>query len=163
MTLIRLAAVGVLAVLCSCGRDRPQGPPDLRLGRDECRECGMIINEDRSAAGLLLDQDGRIVPSLFDDIGCMLDLEDKDPNARTVARYVHDYGQRTWLPAEDAVFLLSSETALPTPMGSGIAAFSHRSDAEAAQRARGGVLLDDAQVRIARRAWRKERMQGGLD
>lgn len=163
MTLTRLAAVGILAALSSCGRPPPDGPPDLRLGRDECRECGMIINEDRSAAGVQLDQDGRILPALFDDIGCMLDLEDKESGARAVGRYVHDFGHRTWLPAQDAIFLLSSETALPTPMGSGIAAFSGRSDAEAAQRSRGGVLLDYEQLRIARRAWRKDRYERAAD
>jgi nitrous oxide reductase accessory protein NosL len=163
MNIRHLVPLAVLATLPSCAPDKPDGPPDLRLGRDECRECGMIISEHRSAAGLLLDRDGRIEPALFDDIGCMLDLEDDETEMRIVGRYVHDYRSGEWLRASEAVFLLSSGTALPTPMGSGIAAFSTRVDAQAAQAGHGGQLLDYPQLRVERRTWRKDRYERAGD
>ena len=45
----------LLSVICAitlvgCGGDDLSGPPTLRLGSDECAECGMIIGEERCSS-----------------------------------------------------------------------------------------------------------------
>lgn len=152
------AVTACLAGLPACGGDPSGGPPPLRLGRDECGECGMLISEDRCSSGSLEAADGRRAYVLFDDIGCMLDRERTEDGGRSVLeRYVHDYGTRTWVRAEAATYLMAEPGAVRTPMGSGIVAFARREDAESAQRTHGGRLLDYAGLTEARRAWAEHR------
>ncbi len=149
------AVVGLLALApIGCGSESPSGPPQLRLGRDECRECGMIISEDRCSAALLIERQGRREHVLFDDLGCMLDLERDDLGGATViVRFVHDHTTRSWIDAPRATFLLADPEKLPTPMSSGMAAFAARDDAEKARTDSGGVLLDYHGLAAARKAW----------
>ena len=41
------ASLAALATLASCQQTPLTGPPELKLGRQECGDCGMLINEDR--------------------------------------------------------------------------------------------------------------------
>jgi copper chaperone NosL len=143
--------------LAACNRRDMSGPPNLRLGRSECAECGMIINEDRFSGGMTVERDGAVEPLLFDDIGCMLDYMHDHPELRVGAAYVHDHATRAWVAAGEAVFLCSDETKLATPMGSGIAAFAAKAVAEEAQRTLGGDLLDYPGLAPARRARMEQR------
>ncbi len=152
-------AVALMA-LAGCDRAPLQGPPELRLGRDECRECGMIISEDRCSSALLLERAGRREYALFDDLGCMLDVERAGlDGAAVIERHVHDYAGRGWLAAESAVYLLTPSDKLVTPMASGMVAFADRSAAQLAQAAHGGELLDYRALGEARRAWYERRRQ----
>ncbi len=149
-------AVGTLALaLTGCGRESSSGPPTLKLGRDECRECGMIVSEDRCSAALLIERQGRREYALFDDLGCMLDLEhDGLDGAAVVARFVHDHTTRSWVDAAQATFLFADPDKLRTPMGSGMIAFAVRGDAEKARAEMGGTLLDYQGLAAAREEWR---------
>jgi copper chaperone NosL len=145
-------------LLSGCTRNDPSGPPQLRLGRDECGECGMIINEDRYSCGIVVERAGRSEPVLFDDIGCMLEYTREHADELSIQRiYVHDHATRAWVPAPEATFLYADETKLPTPMGSGIAAFATKGDADQARARVGGDLLDYAALAPARRAWMEQR------
>lgn len=138
------AVLVLLAMLApaSCGRRALSGPPELHLGRDECAECGMMINEDRCSAAALVDRDGRAEYVLFDDIGCLLDYErSNDRGDRPIDRFVHDYHTRRWVSAGAAAYLVTSRDKIATPMGSGIVAFAERSAAEAAVAQFGGRAL----------------------
>lgn len=145
----------VLAALVppGCGGPPLSGPPDLRLGRDECAECGMLINEDRSPGAFLLDESGHRRHALFDDAGCLLDYHHKNPEAAVLGTFVRDYDTRVWLDATAATFVLGDPDRLPTPMGSGIAAFAEGDRANAAAARCGGTVLDYAALVPARRAW----------
>ena len=44
------AGLAAASLLAGCDRAPLSGPPELRLGRDECVECGMIINDDRCSS-----------------------------------------------------------------------------------------------------------------
>jgi nitrous oxide reductase accessory protein NosL len=149
----------IAALLAACEREPLTGPPELRLGRDECRECGMLIYEDRAAAALLLESPAGREHALFDDIGCMLDFERTPGENETVlARFVRDYAARTWLDADRAAYLFAHPDHLPTPMASGIAAFAD-TDAAESQRARaGGELLTFNQITAARAQWKSDRL-----
>lgn len=150
---IMASALGA-ALLASCGREPLSGPPELRLGRDECVECGMIINEDRCSSALLIEVEGRREHIAFDDIGCMLDYEFENKDTLIVVQgFVHDHATQAWASTDAAAFLFADRERIPTPMGSGIVAFADRSGAETAQAEFGGKIMDYAQLAPARRAW----------
>lgn len=138
--------------LTGCARDPLTGPPNLRLGRDECAECGMLVNEDRFSAGALIERRGRREHVVYDDIGCMLDIERTSRlDARVLERWVHDAGTRAWLRAEDARFILADPQIVRTPMGTGIAAYADAADAQRVRDATKARLLDWAALVDARR------------
>lgn len=154
------AVVGVVLVafLGSCSRSPLSGPPTLRVGHDQCAACGMIISEDRFAGALLVSREGDREYLVFDDIGCMLDHQhDGLKNADVIERYVHDYPSQAWVDARTSTYLLTDPKSLPTPMGSGIAAFSNPADAAAQQPSKGGRVLNWNELISARRVWMEER------
>ncbi|MDI1290569.1 MAG: nitrous oxide reductase accessory protein NosL [bacterium] len=145
-------------VLAGCGRSELQGPPELRLGHDECAECGMMINEERCASAAIVEVAGQRRYAMFDDIGCMLDYEHDHRNElRTVDRFLHDHGTKAWIPASTAVVLYAEAGKLQTPMGSGIVAFADAAAAENARVTYGGKLFDYVGLVPARRAWLEAR------
>lgn len=154
---MRLASPALLAIIplavMSCGRDPGVGPPVLRAGRDECAACGMSIHDMRCAAALIVEDRGRRDARLFDDIGCLLDAERaRGTEPRILERYVRDYAGDAWVRASDAVFLVTDEAGLRTPMGSGIAAFADRDAAEGARARHGGQVVGYDALHALRRA-----------
>lgn len=150
---ILYGVVCLSALLWGCGRGSTDGPPEIRLGLDECAECGMAIHDERSASALVVERDGRREARLFDDIGCMVDFERKESaESKTAGRFVHDHAGGAWLAGESAVFLAADEAVLQTPMASGIAAFADRALAEDGQRRFGGEITDYRGVCERRRA-----------
>jgi copper chaperone NosL len=149
-------------ILTACSRDPLTGPPELRVGRDECAECGMLIADDRFAAAILIERAGRREHTLYDDLGCMLDHERKTlGEGAIVDRFVRDYDTRAWLRATDAAYALVDEKSFPTPMGSGLLAVQDRTRAEELARRYAGKALDYADLLPARRAWLKDRYGEG--
>lgn len=155
---LTIIALPELLALCGCDAKLISGPPQLRLGRDLCSECGMIISEERCSAALLVERVNRREYALFDDIGCMLDWERERPDEAVVLeRHVHDYATRQWITALEATFLLADPEKLATPMSSGFAAFSNQASAETAKTQYGGETLDEAGLASARKAWLDKR------
>ena len=100
----------------------------------------MAVSDGRVAAALIVEEkDGLRRELLFDDLGCLLAYARKHSEARTIARYVRDYGGERWLVLEQASFLRSE--SIPTPMRYGIVAFDSVERAEAERAARGGEVL----------------------
>lgn len=112
---------GMVLIGSGCAGTDDSAPPAIRLGRDECAECGMLINEDRFSTAAQVMLDGRRAWLLFDDIGDMLDHE-RDEGYPVVSRFVHDYETRRWQAATSASFVYAE--SIHTPMGSGLAAFA---------------------------------------
>jgi nitrous oxide reductase accessory protein NosL len=129
------------AMLTGWGCEDAAGPapPAIRFGEDVCVRCGMIISDDRYAAGASVSVDDRHEPRAFDDVGCLLAFRDEDGPA-IAAEYVADFRTRQWLGVPDAVYVHSS--ALHSPMAFGVAACGNRGDAEALLQSYGGELLD---------------------
>ncbi len=116
-------------VLNGCAPAIPVGPPELRLGRDECAECKMSIVDQRCAGCLLVGSPDGVEAVVFDDIGCMLDYMKANTTLKVTSQFVRDYQGKAWLPAESASFLVKSSAH--TAMGSGIIAFLDESHARA--------------------------------
>ena len=142
--------------LASCQQTPLTGPPELKLGHQECGECGMLINEDRCCAAILVDSDGSHREHiLFDDIGCLLEYKTTKPQTKIVEHWVRDYSARAWLKSESAFYLMSEK--MRTPMGSWIVAFASRQAAEAVQKENEGRILSWDEVIVARREWMEAR------
>jgi copper chaperone NosL len=135
------AAITVAAIVCAsaCGDAPPVGPPELRLGVDVCDGCGMTIAETRCAAAAIADDGSERRMLKFDDIGCLARWEAAASGSSIRARWVHDRPTEAWIDASTAKYLQASE--LPTPMGSGIAAFKVASGADVLVAERGGETL----------------------
>lgn len=148
--------IAALATLASCQQTPLSGPPDLKLGHQECGDCGMLINEDRCCAAILVDADGtRREHILFDDIGCLLEFKTSKPTTKIIEHWVRDYSARTWVKSESAFYLMSE--GIRTPMGSWIVAFATRKAAEAVQKENDGRILNWDEVIVARRDWMEAR------
>lgn len=124
--LFRLSVVFILTVLVGCQTSKTE--PVALAPEDMCSYCRMAISEKRYAAELL-DSEGRAFK--FDDIGCMANFVQRDkPNVKSVAYYVMDFDDRTWIKAEDAYYVRSTE--LTTPMSGGVVAFQTQAKAQQA-------------------------------
>jgi copper chaperone NosL len=122
-----------------CGKGDDVGPPDIHFGQDTCYACGMIIEDDRYAAAVVVvTGDGVVERQVFDDAGEMLESQ-PPPGARDVRRYVRDAATRQWVDAARATFVRTRH--LQTPMGSGIAAYADPAAARTALNAHGGDIL----------------------
>lgn len=155
---ILMAAVLLMLAFSACSKAVLTGPPSLRLGRDECAECGMIVSEEKSSCALLLEASKLRSYAVYDDIGCMLDDERDGLGDRSVIeRYVHDVESHQWVRAEQSYYLMADSKKLQTPMGSGIAAFAERPKADAAREQYGGRVLSWNELATARREWMEER------
>lgn len=130
--MLSVVSLFVLAgTLAGCGRSELTGPPQMRLGREECAACGMLVNEDRCSCALLIERDSERLYAFFDDLGCLMNYEyDHASDVRVLERYVRDYQSRAWLHAEQALFVRADPETLHTPMGSGTIALANNAAVE---------------------------------
>ncbi|MBX3406599.1 MAG: nitrous oxide reductase accessory protein NosL [Phycisphaeraceae bacterium] len=148
-------SIVLVGALSACDRAEEAGPPNLRFGRDECAECKMSIVDEKSAAAARIRTSHGTEALMFDDIGCLLDLERWKPQTQVTERWTRDYGSRAWTQAETATYVFSER--IHTPMGSWIAAYAAPADAAAAQAVYGGDVLTFEQLVARRAAWMEER------
>jgi len=110
-------------------------PPLIHYGEDMCEFCGMIISDERYAAGYVT-REGQ--ERIFDDLGGMFQTH-LQRQEDVAAFFVQDYDETAWIRAETAHYVLSDD--LPTPMLSGLIACDSSEKAEAlAAEWRGQVL-----------------------
>lgn len=122
---MRRAALLLALLTAACARPHPGDPPEIAIGRQECARCGMIISEERFSGGWI-DPEGATVA--FDDVGELLAAVEASPQLREGA-WVRDFETSSWLRLADAH--LARAEGFATPMGTGWAAFSKRSEADA--------------------------------
>ncbi|MFO0826608.1 MAG: nitrous oxide reductase accessory protein NosL [Phycisphaerales bacterium] len=146
-----IVASALVAALWACDARPLEGPPTLRLGRDECTECGMSILDAHCAAAAIIARDGGREYVLADDVGCLLDWEREHADVEVVSRFVSDHASGTWLAANVAQFVVSD--AIRTPMASGIVAYPDRAQAEAARERFGGRVFSWDDLADARVTW----------
>lgn len=147
--------VAAACALSGCDRGDPVGPPEVRFGRDECAECKMSVVDERTAAAMRVRTPDGLEDRLFDDFGCLLDMERGQANGDIAERWTRDYASREWMRAEHAWYLFSEK--IHTPMGSWIAAYATREAADQAQSDMGGDVLTFDELKARRAAWMEKR------
>lgn len=128
---------------CAATGGEPK-PPDIAYGHDTCDQCGMMIDDPRFAAAMLLE-DGRVLK--FDDAGEMFAYVAEHSGEAVRAWFVHDYHDESWLRGEEAFYVVSEQ--VHSPMGTGVAAFTTRPVAEKFAQDLGGKVLTFAEARTA--------------
>ena len=97
----------------------------------------MAISEKRYAAEAV---DGEGSAYKFDNAACMARfVREHGLQSRVAAYYIADYRTRAWLDARRASYAKSAE--IPSPMASGIAAFSDEAEAQRFAAARRGQTI----------------------
>ena len=132
-------------VLSGCGGGDAK-PPDIAYGVDLCERCGMVIDEPRFAAAIVFENGGS---HKFDDAGEMFAYRADHAAEAVRAWFVHDYTSKVWLRGETSFYVVSKKVT--SPMGTGVAAFGVRAEADAfAQGLNAKVLVfDEAQRQLA--------------
>lgn len=148
MTARGVAAAGLALILTatvSCEQEpRPVEPPMISYGQAVCDRCGMIISEERHAAGLMIeDEEGRAY-RVFDDVAAVVLFSREHPEVRVLGRWVKDYATRGWLNADSAAYVRGEE--VQTPMAFGIVATAP-SRADSLAGALGGSVLTWSELR----------------
>lgn len=135
----------VMALLAGCGGPPPTGPVPITYGEDTCDICRMIISEAPFAAEARF-AGGKV--EKYDDVGCLAERLSRGGEA-PLGMWVADHATSGWIAAEKAHYVLSE--TLPTPMGSGVAAFTDRAAAEQFAPKNRGKLIGFEDVRRLKR------------
>jgi copper chaperone NosL len=128
-----------IAGAVACGGAPSAGPPEIHLGLDACDGCGMTITDVRYAAAAAEGSGGEASTVKFDDIGCLARWQADPTRGALGVAWVHDRDSGAWIDAASASFAQVQE--LPTPMGSGVAAFAVAASADAFAGEHGGERL----------------------
>jgi copper chaperone NosL len=132
--------------LFGCGEEDPMEPPRLFYGQDVCAVCHMIISDERYAAAISIrDERGRIHKHGFDDMGCIFEYEEQNPDQPILAYFVRDVRSHGWIDATRAEFVHSRD--IHTPMAFGLAAFPTLPEARELRDEVGGDLINLAEAR----------------
>ena len=111
-------------------------PVSIDKGLDMCQYCRMTVT-DLHYAGEIIE---RKKVHKFDDIGCMLAYaQTHNLNTNNASFWVMDFDSLSWVKAEEANYVLSSE--IKTPMAYGIIAFKDTLKAnDTADKTKGEVM-----------------------
>ncbi len=139
-----ILVVAFLLGACAPPPSEPK-PPEIAYGRDMCDACGMIISEPRFAAAVLT-ADGKTWK--FDDVVEMLGFEQRHPDLRVRAWFVHDYDSQNWTNGETAWYVTSPQ--IKSPMGGRIAAFADQPSAETFASRLGGKVMRFEEIKVAK-------------
>jgi copper chaperone NosL len=135
VTILWVVILLLVVTACGANANAEPAPPVIHYGEDVCELCGMIISDERFAAGYIT-KDGE--DHIFDDIGDMV-LAHLQAQEEVTAFFVHNYEDKSWIRAEQAHFVLSDE--IVTPMLYGLAATATAEKAEALAAEVGGQVL----------------------
>lgn len=145
--------IPVLAVLIASCASEPDGPPVVTVDRTPCAGCGMLVGDLRYVAAYR-DSGGGV--RVFDDLHCL--LEELSGSAGAAEQiWLRDAAGDGWLSPDAATIVQS--TAIRTPMGGGMMAFSSRDAAQRHSESLGKAqLVTFAEVR---RSWQRTESRRG--
>ncbi|MCC6314027.1 MAG: nitrous oxide reductase accessory protein NosL, partial [Thermomicrobiales bacterium] len=136
----RRVLLGLLAaplLLSGCGPEQASAmdPPRIDYGRVTCDRCGMIVTDERHAAGLV-EETGDA--AIFDDAGELIaTVQEQQLGSRRA--WVHDYPSSRWIDGVTALYAVGK--GVTSPMGTGVVAFAERKPAEAFAAEQGAVVM----------------------
>lgn len=108
----------LLLLLLGCDTTAP-GPTDPVWGKQPCAHCMMLISERAPAAQLITKSGAR---RFFDDVGCMAEWLDRNPDAAALA-WVGSADHKGWQSATSAHFVDGQRTPMDygfVPAASGV-------------------------------------------
>lgn len=98
----------------------------IKYNADTCNNCKMTISDEKFCAQAISTK-GRAFK--FDDIQCMVQFVDAQPDTKMAAYYVHSFtGGDVFLDADKAFFIKGGE--IRTPMNGGMIAIPSRQEAQ---------------------------------
>lgn len=150
-----LAQVAILLALIGCEGGDAIAPPELRLGRDECAECGMSVVEAKHAAAAVVGEEGSRQAVLFDDWGCLLDWMESNPDRAIEASWGRSEDGENWIESETTWFVVGS--SVRTPMDSGILCLPSEEAALGAAAESGGTVCRAPELKRTRQEARGTR------
>lgn len=119
----RVAPLLALFFLSSCSTSEPA---PIRLGKDECANCKMILTDPKFGAEIIT-KTNKVYK--FDDVNCLNNYikGNEKISSQVNLIYIVDYAQEgNFILANQAIYLQTEE--LKSPMGGAIAAFSTKED-----------------------------------
>ncbi len=117
----QVATLFILLCLGSCGTSQPA---PIRLGKDECTNCKMIITDPRFGAEIITKTNKLFK---FDDVNCLNNYIKNNEKIQSQINHIYfvDYGNESGFVLANEAFYLQSEE-IKSPMGSAVAAFSNQ-------------------------------------
>jgi copper chaperone NosL len=99
-------------------------PAPIRLGKDECTNCKMIITDPRFGAEIITKTNKLFK---FDDVNCLNNYIKNNEKIQSQINHIYfvDYGIESGFVLANQAFYLQSEE-IKSPMGSAVAAFSNQ-------------------------------------
>ncbi len=138
---VTIVAAGAAGFTLLPGDEPQTGIPEIKLGKQQCARCGMVIADGRFASAW---RDANAKVRVFDDPGCMLLDQLELAPAEGSEYWVADYSDEALIDATTAEYVVSAE--IRSPMAYGIAAFASRAAADGAVGNLGGTVADWAGV-----------------
>ncbi len=128
-----------IPLLISCSAK----PQDIKIGKDSCDYCKMIISDSRFSAEIVL-KTGKVYK--FDDVGCMINFFwEKGYSEKDIALFlVSDYKSGKLIDATRAFYILNDN--LRSPMSYNVAAFEDADEAEKFHDRNGGRIFNWAEL-----------------
>lgn len=127
----RVLRVVAALLLVACSSGDPNDAPQVELGRAECVECRMNVEDARYMAAVRT-ADG--ATEAFDSVECVIKRLRRDASGTVWLTDFESPG--TWVQATDATVV---RAGFPSPMGGGYAAFANPERAQGIAAERGGV------------------------
>lgn len=136
--------ITVFSFICMFIGCQSAGPSEIILGKEQCDNCKMTIEDIKYAAELMTEK-GK--PYKFDDISCMTKFINSNPDkAKNAKTYVVDFKTSQFIETSKAVFVKGGQ--ISSPMGGNTQAYSGKKDAEkAAKELRAKVSSEGLRIR----------------
>ena len=85
----------------------------------------MAVVDNQHATQIVLENGKSIV---FDDVGCMYEWLEGNPNETIEAEFVRDYNDKEWVLVDDATYVYNQ--SVKTPMAYNVISFKDEASAE---------------------------------
>ena len=128
-----------IIALFGCSGSDSSGPPDVRVGQAICKECGMMLSDERFVFATMIQGDRGREPLVFDDSICQHNYETQHTDLVILERWARDYVSHDWIPESTAYCVRSDQ--IKTPMAAHVAFFATKADAESLAKELGSEVI----------------------
>ena len=130
-----IVSIGALMLMSACSKEAAK-PVEINPEMDTCANCNMSVADNQFATEIILENGKTFV---FDDIGCMFNWTDENPDKEINKSFVRDYQTNEWIDVEESYFVYGED--IKTPMSFNVISFEDQSNAKKFVEESGGELL----------------------